>query len=239
MNNLINKLRDNLVNDGTIIRTKSWQGTKQPPAMIELLHISEKVQMLEDPKELSDALRASQPWANIHFKERVQGYATNPDPSHSMWASTTKDYMSSEDKFSHTYSERMWPTKLMPKGIRYDTADLNTLIKLLKDEPDTRQAYLPMFFPEDLTAATLNERVPCSLGWHFIIRDNKLDVMYTMRSCDAMRHLQNDIYFANKLAIWLNDKLGGIYKMGILHFVVTSLHCFEQDIKIYKKGLIK
>lgn len=239
MKNIVKKLRDRLVDTGYVISTSSWQGTKTPPAMVEIPHVSEVVKMLEDPKELSDAVNAKQPWANIHFKERTQGYATNPDPSHEMWASSTHDYKLDDTKFSHTYSERMWPSALLPKGIRFKTGDLYTLVQLLQKEPDTRQAYMPMYLHEDLTAALEGERVPCSLGWHFIIRNGTLDVMYTMRSCDAMRHLQNDIYFANKLALWVIEQAGLEVKMGVLHLVITSLHCFQQDIAIYKKGLIK
>lgn len=238
MEKIVKRLRDKLVNDGVVIKTKSWQGTRQPPAMVELLHISEKIQMLEDPRSISEAVNAKQPWANIHFAERVGGVPMNPDPSHTMWASSTNDFLSDDTKFSHTYSERLW-SKDLHTGIRFDIADLNTLVELLVKEPDTRQAYLPMFFPEDLTAAVQGERVPCSLGWHFIIRDNKLNVFYPMRSCDAMRHLQNDLYFANKLAIWVANKTKLNVGLGTLHFVATSLHCFEQDISIYKKGLIK
>lgn len=238
MRHIVKKLRDKLINEGKVIKTSSWQGTKEPPAMRELLHVAEKIQMLDNPKDVSDVLRAKQPWANLHFKERVQGYATNPDPSHSMWASVTDNYKFNNKLFSHTYSERMWP-KALYKGIRFKVGDLNTLVELLKKEPDTRQAYLPMYMHEDLTAAVAGERVPCSLGWHFIIRDNKLDLMYTMRSCDVMRHLNNDIYFANKLALWVIDKGELDVEVGTLHFIATSLHCFEQDVAIYKKGLIK
>lgn len=238
MTGIIKKLREKLINEGKIIKTKSWQGTKQPPAMIEILHVSEKIQMLGGAKEVSDAVNAKQPWANIHFKERVGGVPINPDPSHIMWASTTDDYKSDGKVFSHTYSERMW-SKGLHTGIRFDIADLRTLVDLLKKEQDTRQAYLPMYFPEDLSAALQGERVPCSLGWQFIVRDGKLDLFYPMRSCDAMRHLQNDIYFANKLAIWVIGKTGLDVEVGTLHFVATSLHCFEQDVAIYKKGLIK
>jgi thymidylate synthase len=238
MKQIVKKLRDKLVNEGSVVRTTRWQGTTEPPAMVEILHISEKIQMLEDPKEISDAVNAKQPWANIHFKERTQGYPTNPDPSHIMWASTTDDYKSNDKIFSHTYSERLWPKPLY-KGIRFDVGDLNTLVDLLAHEPDTRQAYMPMFMHEDVTAALKGERVPCSLGWHFIVRNGKLDIMYTMRSCDAMRHLHNDLYFANKLALWVRDEAKLNVKLGTLHFVATSLHCFQQDVAIYKKGLIK
>ena len=238
MQKIVKKLRDALVSNGNIIKTESWQGTKQPPAMVELLHVSEKVQMLSNAKDISDAVNAKQPWANVHFAERVSGIPMNPDPSHTMWASTTNDFLSDETKFSHTYSERLW-SKTLHSGIRFEVADLNTLVHVLKDEPDTRQAYLPMFFPEDLTASLLGERVPCSLGWQFIVRDGKMHCFYPMRSCDAMRHLQNDLYFANKLVLWLIEKTKLDVTPGTLHFVATSLHCFESDVYIYNKGLIK
>lgn len=238
MKKIVKKLREQLVNEGHIVQTSSWQGTKQPPAMVEILHVSEKIQMLDDPSDLSDAVNAKQPWANIHFKERVQGFPSNPDPSHEMWASNTNDFKSDGAIFSHTYSERLWPRSLY-KGIRFKVGDLNSIVELLKKEPDTRQAYLPMYMHEDITAAIQGERVPCSLGWHFIIRDNKLNIMYNMRSCDAMRHLQNDLYFANKLAIWIANQTQLNIDLGTLHFVATSLHCFEADVAIYNKGLIK
>jgi len=235
---IVKKLRDQLLHEGVTIQTSSWQGTKSPPAMIEILHVSEKIPMLDNAKDISDAVNAKQPWANIHFKERVGGVPMNPDPSHIMWASSTTDYLADGEKFSHTYSERLW-SKDLHSGIRYDIADLNTLVQVLIEDPDTRQAYLPMFFPEDLSASLLGERVPCSLGWHFIIRNGKMDCFYPMRSCDAMRHLHNDLYFANKLVLWVIEKTGIQVKPGTLHFVATSLHCFATDLPIYEKGLIK
>jgi len=238
MKKIVHQLRNRLRDEGSEIRTGRWQGTNGPPVMVELLHISEKIQMEQTVEDASISTNAKQPWADLHFSERVQGFPTNPDPSHSIWARTTKDYMSDGEKFSHTYSERLW-SKGLHTGIRFEIADLNTLVQLLKKEPDTRQAYLPMFFPEDLTASLKGERVPCSLGWQFIVRNNRLDVFYPMRSCDAMRHLHNDLYLANRLAIWVRDKANLKVDLGILHFVATSLHCFKQDIDIYNRGLIR
>ena len=235
---IVKILRDRLVTGGKVIKTQSWQGTKHPPAMVEILHVSEKIQMQQSANDASKAVKAKQPWADIHFMERVQGFATNPDPSHKMWARTTDDYKSDGTKFSHTYSERLW-SKGLHTGIRFEIADLRTLVDLLKAEQDTRQAYLPIYFPEDLSAALKGERVPCSLGWQFIVRNNQLDIFYPMRSCDAMRHLHNDLYFANRLGLWVAEQAGLKVKMGTLHFVATSLHCFEQDVEIYKRGLIR
>jgi hypothetical protein len=50
-------------------------------------------------------------------------------------------------------------------GIRYNYGDLNDVVDLLARSPATRQAVLPVWFPED-TGAVHGERVPCS---HFSI----------------------------------------------------------------------
>jgi thymidylate synthase len=86
-----------------------------------------------------------------------------------------------------------------------------------------------MWFPEDIVAANQGERVPCSFGWHFMERGDELHCSYHMRSCDVVRHLHNDLYFANRLGLWLIQEAGLNCKMGYLHFSSTSLHCFNND----------
>src|SRR5690606_6346025 len=113
--------------------------------------------------------------------------------------------------FSHTYPERFWPKwagvedygmKLRDfthEGIRFLYGDYNDLIEVIKKDPTTRQAYLPIWFPEDLNAAINGQRVPCTLGYHFIIRRGYLHINYFIRSCDIIRHFKNDIYLACRL----------------------------------------
>ena len=224
----IDYLRRLVIEEGTSVSTNTWQGKESPGMFKECLGVSIKVQMEEEP----DVGR--QPWADEHFAERVSGQPLNPPPSHLRWSTGTTNYFEKEQKFSHSYPERMWPKTLLPHGIRYNTADLNTLVEVIKNDPQTRQAYLPIFFPEDLTAASKGDRVPCTLGWQFIVRENQLHCFYPIRSCDVARHLHNDIYFANRLALWIRSKADLHVSMGSLHFVCTSLHCFEQDIKALK-----
>jgi thymidylate synthase len=122
----------------------------------------------------------------------------------------------------------------MADGIRFKTADLSSLVRLLNQDRYTRQAYLPIWFPEDLSAALLNERVPCTLGWHFMVRNHdgvdRLHLMYPMRSTDAVRHFHNDVYMANALALWVIDQLDGpSVEPGELTMTMSSFHCFEND----------
>lgn len=223
LNNLRKRLRDH----GYTIQSKSWQGTEDPPTFLEILHADLVAPMSNDIDKLSDMLGADQPWATLHFLERVGGEPLNPPPSHKIWLKNTDDYLSSPEAFSHSYPERMWGNK--GKGIRFDNANLDAAVELLKKEPDTRQCYIPMWFPEDLTAANQGERVPCSFGWHVMKRGDQLHCSYHMRSCDVVRHLHNDLYFANRLVLWLNEEANLGLDMGYLHFSSSSLHCFEND----------
>jgi thymidylate synthase len=96
-----------------------------------------------------------------------------------------------------------------------------------------------MFFPEDLSAANKNKRIPCTLGWHFLVRDNKMHCQYPMRSCDALRHFHNDLYFANLLVLWMIEQVGVDLEPGAILFSATSFHCFENDVYALNKSLIK
>lgn len=226
MRNLVRKA-------GKVVKTESWQGGKPMGDMIEVLNVTIPIDMnVDEVKECKPNL----PWADIHFEERVGGKPLNPPPSHKMWGNRKlNDWYTDGEKFSHSYPERMWPKELMPYGIRFKTGDLNTLVELLKKDKTTRQAFLPIWFPEDLEAALQGERVPCTIGYHFIIRDDKLYCYYLIRSCDIFRHLHNDIYFAIKLSKWILKQTG--YKnieLGKLTFSCISLHCFKKDLEVIK-----
>jgi thymidylate synthase len=123
------------------------------------------------------------------------------------------------------------------RGIRHDYGDLGTVVKLLAKDLTTRQAYLPIFHPEDLMAAAKSERVPCSLGYHFICRQGRLDVMYPMRSCDFVRHFRDDVYLTSRLLLWVIKEMKSVSEdpsvqavvPGRLIMHITSLHCFDSD----------
>lgn len=230
-------MRKKVFEEGYEITTQKWQGTDNPPTMLECLHVKESLVMYKTLPDAVEGFNPSLPWADKHFDERVSGKPLNPPPSHSIWAKGTDNYMDG-GVFSHSYPERLW-SKGLHKGIRYDIADLNTLIDILKKEPDTRQAYLPMFFPEDLSASLEGERVPCTLGWHFIVRKGRMDCFYPMRSCDVARHLHNDLYLANRLVLWIIEQTELDVRPGVLHFHATSLHAFKQDKLLWDKGLIR
>lgn len=220
--------REALYHYGKVVKTDNWQGSAAPFDFLEVLNLNVEMPMCKNLVELTKQTQPLLPWADVHFDERVGGLPLNPPPSHSDWLIKTEDYLETDAKFSHSYPERLW-SKGLHEGIRFDIGDLNDAVTLLKNDLYTRQCYIPIFFPEDLSAATGNHRIPCTLGWHLIVRDNRMHCHYPMRSCDAVRHFHNDIYFANRLVMWMIEKVDPKLEVGAIMFTSTSFHCFNND----------
>lgn len=236
--------------------TSTWQSqedSKHPEMQpLELANASIAISIPNRVDRLQELVRPNLPWAEDHFKERVGGEPLNPPPSSSWWPYARVDNAEHKhgEQFSHTYPERFWPQWAnvssedpgRQEGIRYYLGDLNDVVKQLGSNVYTRQAYLPVFFPED-TGAVSGQRVPCSLGYHFYIRPDEegvdtFYVNYFMRSCDIMRHFVDDMYLAARLGQWVRD---GVEKkscrhinMGQLTMFMSSLHMFIGDIPIVK-----
>lgn len=256
------KLRELMMTVGKPVHTATWQGidiSKRPEAkMYELLNVSLHVELrgIGNLEHWRQEIRPNLPWADEHFEERVSGKPLNPPPSWVRWpyAHSASNFREAQ-KFNHTYPERFWPKfagipeDLGPHdpdrgphyGIRWQYGDLGDVVKLLAKDPLTRQAYLPMFFPED-TGIGDGGRKPCTLGYQFIMRDGYLHCFYPMRSTDILRHLRDDIYLAVRLLLWVQNRLvdedvvtWGNVKPGSLSMHMTSLHCFTNDLLALRK----
>jgi hypothetical protein len=211
----------------------------------ELTDVSMVIDVPDDPYAWMHKADPDMPWAEQHFQERVSGIPHNPPPSHEIWPHAVRGNSdhTSGGKFSHTYPERFWPLgaggeSRVNMGIRYRLGDLSDLLQHLAAQPSTRQAYLPVWFPED-TGAVEGQRVPCTLGYHFMIREGKLSCRYYLRSCDLIRHWSNDVYMAGRLMQWMADMLNGAWagatnkpiglEPGELRIYISSLHAFRAD----------
>lgn len=244
-------LRDRLL-DSPPVEVGEWQSQAVSTPMRELLHVVFEWSMPEDEETLAVFTGARLPWAEDHFLERVGGLPLNPSPSEAWWPFAAKKegtniaHKSEGEAFSHTYPERMWPKEANASalilagagdthwGIRFEYGDLNDVVNQLGKSPNTRQAYLPIWFPED-TGAVHGKRVPCTLGYHFIIRDGVLDISYFMRSTDLLRHFQDDVYLAVRLAQWTVEALREDHpyrplRVGKLIFHTANLHIFDSDV---------
>lgn len=143
-------------------------------------------------------------------------------------------------RFNHTYMRRLWPKKLDGgsefRGHGHEYGDLNSLVELLAKEPHTRQAWIPLFHPED-TGIGDGGRKMCSLGYQLMVRDQRLHMYYPLRSCDLIRHWRDDCYLAIRMLLWVLDRCReinsdrwGAIKPGTLAMHMTSLHVFESDV---------
>lgn len=240
------------------VETQSWQSqqlTESSPMAhsYEVTHARVEIPFYTaDRDRVSLHTKANLPWAEDHFQERVSGEPLNPPPSEAWWPYAVQGNAAHKqgEKFSHTYPERFWPKyagepetwDIMADdstvarqaksnfGIRYRYGDLQDVINQLKKDFYTRQAYLPVWFPED-TGAVEGQRVPCTLGYHFLFREY-LHIEYHIRSCDFIRHWRDDVYMAIRLCQWVAEKLG--VRPGRLIMNIGSFHIFEGDREMLK-----
>lgn len=236
------------------VHTERWQGidvSKRPEAeMREVVGWDFRVPMSEPSLEYyQEQIEPNLPWADEHFLERVCGHPMNPGESWKTWpyANSAKNFLDAKGRFEINYMERFWagadkmfadtPEEGVISGLHgirgRPYGDLGSIVELLTREPLTRQAWLPIFFPEDTGAGG---RVPCSLGYHWIMRQGYLHVHYPIRSCDFYRHFRDDIYLCVRLTLWLLDQLTrknqqtwSRVKPGYFSMWIGSLHIFIND----------
>lgn len=251
------------------VDTGHWQAIKNVPQTktLELRSVLLEYDIPRSIEQLQVEVTPNLPWAEDHFQERVAGLPLNPGDQYKNWpwykGNVEKHQTVEEEKFSHTYMERYWPKWAGPNyeemkdstsvawepmhGIRYKFGDLDDVVDLLAREPFTRQAYLPVWFPED-TGAHHGERVPCSLGYHFMLREGKLHCFYPIRSCDFIRHFRDDVYLTCRLVQWVLSRLQDLANVsrgeenewhyvvpGELSMFMHSLHIFEGDLPPMRK----
>lgn len=233
------------------VKPERWQGisvaTKPEAAMREILNWSFQVSLRgnENLKDWRKDILPNLPFADVHFAERVAGEPTNPGEAYKIWpwGHNAEKFRTHKGKFDHTYQERFWPKDaewtrgtegLGRRGIRFEYGDYDSLVRHLAEEPLTRQAYLPIWFPED---GTCQGRKPCTLGYHFIQRFSFLHVTYFIRSCDVYRHYNDDVYLTVRLLLDVLDRLRRLnptwkeVKPGMLTFHGISMHAFVNDMR--------
>lgn len=257
-------LHDAMKNESSIVRTERWQGldVENNPAAatheLRWLHLHMQLPTLE-LEFYRNVLKPDLPWADDHFAERVSGAPLNPPPSEAWWphGEGANGTFKEGELFNHTYPERFWPkyartpeASWLPTpnsvrvnaagsfprhGIQYEYGDLWDVVLQMAKEPNNRQGILPVFFPED-TGVSNPGRKPCTLHYHFMMRDDIMDMEYSIRSCDYHRHFKNDVYLAIRLLIWMvmqlriidHDRWSKVWP-GRLIMNIGSLHLFRND----------
>lgn len=151
------------------------------------------------------------------MQDRFSSIPLNPGNAWKFRDKIWKAFLNPSGYFDYTYSERL--CLLIPK-----------IANELKKRPGTRQAVMNVFKQYDLDFMGGKRRIPCSLTYQFLVRDNIIHTIYSMRSCDYMTHFKFDVILA-----WLTmgriSDLAGPFTMGSLTMMIGSFHAFRKDLE--------
>lgn len=177
---------------------------------------------LQDPTWLFFYSR-SREWADAEFQERIDtSDIINPGKAWELRKDLWEQFLVN-GKFDYTYNERIIHV-------------IKPLIRLLKDDNDTRKAVLPIFNGDmdglDTDWYDGSRRIPCSMYYDFLIRQNGkgekvLHICYHQRSSDFVTHFGNDVYLAWRLMEHVAKEVG--VKPGYLYHTIDSLHAYQKD----------
>lgn len=178
--------------------------------------------IFRDKEETDKIIR----YCKQEIKDRCSGKPLNPGNSYKIRSDMWNKFLEDGEKFSYQYAERLW------------TGDqFRTVIDVLKGDSGTRQAVLSVWNPTidmDINKTGGGNRIPCSLNYQFLIRNNHLHCIYSMRSNDFLGHHVIDLYCASGLMEYVVEELKDTYpglKVGSLTYLGGSLHAFHWNLK--------
>ena len=141
-------------------------------------------------------------------KNPGNAYRHNPE----FWSPFLRDGV-----FSYTYAERLHP-------------QIPHIVRELTERPNTRQAILTMYDQhQDIMNLGGRDRIPCSMHYQFLMRDNFLHCSYVMRSCDFHKFFLADIYMGIMLTEYIAKQID--VETGRFTQFIGSLHAFEGELE--------
>lgn len=205
----------------------------------DLMHAA--VRYIATPPSASDPINVDELMAYIdaEFKDRTGMVAMNPGNSYKQRPAVWQEFLHN-GKFAYTYSERL-------------SVQLSKMVTELSMRPETRQAILnihsniqPRTYRRGFLGGGEDQmvhdvqpsadfynmggggRIPCSMYYQLMIREKRLDLIYTMRSCDFITHFPIDIALALKLQTWVAEQLK--IDVGMFTYFTGSLHAYAKDL---------
>lgn len=136
--------------------------------------------------------------------------------------------MAEGNHYGYLYSERLFGfTQHIPA--------------LLNQFEESRRAFWPVFHPIDAIRSAAMTRIPCTIGYQWLIRPDPtgmsdtplLECTLLSRSCDFERFWASDLWFAAALTRKLAEELQVPTTMGNVSHFVVSFHRFLDGEEIY------
>ncbi len=122
-------------------------------------------------------------------------------------------------------------------NVRSPKNQLELVIEHLRQDPDSRQAIVTFWNANDLLRAIAKDAkdIPCTLSLQFLVRENKLHMITTMRSNDAWLGLPYDVFAFTCLQRLVADTLGREY--GTYTHQAGSMHLYEKNWQAAEEAL--
>lgn len=105
---------------------------------------------------------------------------------------------------------------------------IENVIKLLKERPNTRRAVIQIFDAKDLINIDSKD-IPCTISLQFLIREKKLHLFASMRSNDIFLGLPHDIFCFTMLQEIIACELN--VGLGEYNHFVSSLHLYTKSLE--------
>lgn len=113
-------------------------------------------------------------------------------------------------RFEYHYGPRVY------QGIHF-------ILSKLSEDRNTRQAFFSVWSKEDEDLS--RSQVPCTIGYHFLDRDNTLYCLAHFRSIEYS-NFGNDVWLSARLFEWIAQSLNNNLRLGPITFFVDSFHKF-------------
>ena len=176
--------------------------------------------MIMNDNDMNEMVGSCLNWCEAEHLERINGWdnpsveTTNPGEAYKLRNDVWEQFLVN-GKFCYTYNERM-------------QKQIDACIEELRRNPDSRQVIV-QFHNRDIDQDKMGgkSRVPCSMYYQLMIRNGKLDLIYTMRSTDFLTHFKNDIWHAIKFRNFVANELD--LKVGKFIMFAGSLHAYKKD----------
>lgn len=217
----INELRRELKEMGIKVHTKSVQNLNiEGKDDFETLELQNYTYTVLNPR--TDQIPLKNPdWAHMEFNERIISlnedtmFGVNPGKAWKLREPYWGQFINRDGEFDYSYSERYGMS-------------LRNVIEALKKDILTRRAFLPVFDPGQDYQDELSRRIPCTIGYWFNYRNDRLNVTYLLRSSDFGEHFNYDIWLTTKLLEFMASQIG--VQAGTFTHWIGSFHVFGKDV---------
>lgn len=206
----------------------------------------------------------------IGFSEKLeaggQNFLINPvrnlDPHYAcaefLWYLSMTDDTSFLQLFAPSYSRfcedgihafgaygQRWKANSQIEGMVEREDQLSEVIETLKRHPESRQAIITMWHGTDLEHAINVDKkdLPCTLTHQFLLRNEYLHLVTTMRSNDVWLGMPYDVFCNTQLQKLVADILGvsvGSYthNAGSMHYYERNFDKIDQVLSSKKKDML-